>query len=172
MANLSLLQSLKLSIHRLTPVIITLVCGLLAIWFFYTSWDQLQYDEETHRVELSQDASIKLVSEDIQENFDQLKAVLAAPEIQMALATPETFSIAAERIAAHWANAEVVIIPFDKLDQLYATLPESGFGQLAAIEAALSTKNTVLRVVKDIKISAQAGQKITVLMFTAPVYFR
>ena len=138
------------------------LCVLLACWLGWTAWQQLQDVNSSQALQISRDLAVTGTQRALQAQIDRMHDTLSSPAVQAALAQGDLAGAAA-RIQAGWPNIEQAEVLAPDLDAPFAGLPKSGFGKLAAIEAAMIANAPVARIAKDggpklvLAAPAQAG---------------
>ncbi len=138
------------------------LCVLLACWLGWTAWQQLQDVNRSQALQISRDLAVTGTQRALQDQIGRMHDTLASSAVQDALAQGD-LAAAAARIQAGWPNIELAEVLPPDLDAPFAGLPESGFGKLAAIEAAMIANAPVARIAKDggaklvLAAPAQAG---------------
>ncbi len=138
------------------------LCVLLACWLGWTAWQQLQDANRSQALQVSRDLAVTGTQRALQDQIDRMHDTLASPAVQSALAQGDLAG-AASRIQAGWPNIEHAEVLAPDLDAPFAGLPKSGFGKLAAIEAAMIANAPVARIANDggaklvLSAPAQAG---------------
>ncbi len=151
---------------RQALLLIAGLCVLLACWLGWTAWQQLQDANRSQALQISRDLAVTGTQRALQDEIDRMHDTLAAPAIVAALAQGDLAGAGA-RIQAGWPNIEhAEVLPPD-LDAPFASLPKTGFGKLAAIEAALIANAPVARIARDaggpklvLAAPAQAGGQL------------
>jgi phosphomannomutase/phosphoglucomutase len=158
---------LRLPTAQLRPALPILagLCVLLALWVAWGGWRQMQDASLSESLQASRDLAATGTQRALQQQTDRLKAKLASPDVQMALAAGD-LAAAARGLQAGWPHIELAaVLPAD-LDAAYASLPQGGFGRLAVAEAALVAKAPVARIGKDggpkllVAAPAKAGERL------------
>ncbi len=142
------------------------LCVLVACWLGWTAWQQLQDANRSQALQISRDLAVTGTQRALQDEIDRMHDTLSAPAVVAALAQGDLAGAGA-RIQAGWPNIEhAEVLPPD-LDASFAGLPKSGFGKLAAIQAALIANAPVARIARDaggpkliIAAPAQAGGQL------------
>ncbi|MCC7096006.1 MAG: phosphomannomutase/phosphoglucomutase [Thermomonas sp.] len=130
---------------RALPWLVGLISAL-ALWCLVTGGLRLRDDNRIHALEAARDEVATTIRRGLDEQRRALAARLAAADVKAALVLGGAQGAAALRKA--WPGLlRAEAWPAD-LDSLYAGLPHSGFGTLAAAEAALSTGKTSVRIVQ------------------------
>ncbi len=122
--------------------------ALGAIWMAWSGWSQLQDGSRRATLQTNRDAAAGAIGKTLQAEVDALVAKLASAPVQQALTVGDLASAAAAiRGDAAGANRVEVLPP--TLEAQYAALPKSGFGPLAAAEAALAEGRPMVSVIRD-----------------------
>ncbi len=120
--------------------------ALLALWMAWSGVQQLRGQARSESLTEQRDAAVAAVAKAVVAETKRLQDKLAQAPVKTALDANDA-SAAAARIGAGWPGLEKVdVLPGD-LQALYTALPESGYGRLAAIEAAQAQSAPVARVV-------------------------
>ncbi|WP_101926782.1 MULTISPECIES: phosphomannomutase/phosphoglucomutase [Luteimonas] len=120
---------------------------LLAAWLAWSGWRQMQYEQRVSSAQTTRDAAVASTRQLLAGDLAQLDTRLASAPVQAALGAGD-LAAAARALGTDWAQAEAVqVVPAD-LRTRYAALDDGGFGELAALEAALIENAPVLRVVQ------------------------
>ncbi|WP_233263115.1 phosphomannomutase/phosphoglucomutase [Cognatiluteimonas profundi] len=158
---------LQLPMAQLRPAlpVLAAVLVLLALWVAWGGWQQMQDASLSQSLQASRDLVATGTQRELQQQTDRLRLKLASPDVQIALAAGD-LGKAANLIKTGWPHIEeALILPAD-LDAAYGTLPQGGFGRLAAAEAALVAKGPVARIGKDggakllLAAPAKAGERL------------
>lgn len=130
---------------RALPWLVALL-GALALWCLIAGGLRLRDDSRLHSLESARDDAALAIRRKLDEQQRALDTRLASAEFKAALVAGGPQAAAALRKG--WPDLmRAEVWPAD-LDALYAGLPRSGFGTLAAAEAALSTGKSSVRVVR------------------------
>ncbi|MBZ0087766.1 MAG: phosphomannomutase/phosphoglucomutase [Thermomonas sp.] len=130
---------------RALPWLVALL-GALALWCLIAGGLRLRDDSRLNSLESARDDAALAIRRKLDEQRRKLDARLASAEFKTALTAggPQ----AATALRKGWPEVmRAEVWPAD-LDASYAGLPRSGFGPLAAAEAALSSGKTSVRVVQ------------------------
>ncbi|HET6435365.1 MAG TPA: phosphomannomutase/phosphoglucomutase [Xanthomonadaceae bacterium] len=136
--------------EQLRPLLpaLALACLVLALLFAWTGWRQWQDARRSEALQTSRDLAVQGTQRALDRQKQQLRERLASAPVQDALAAGDN-AAAATRLRAGWAHVEAAeVVPAD-LDAGVAGLPGTGFGKLAALEAALATDAPVARIARD-----------------------
>ncbi|MCJ0826167.1 phosphomannomutase/phosphoglucomutase [Luteimonas sp. 50] len=141
---------LRLPAAQLRPVLplVAALCALLALWLAWNGWQQLRDDRRAQGLEQARDAAVQGTAHALRQQLDRLGDRLGSSTLQATLGIGDIAGAAAQ-LKAGWPQVEQVEILPPDLDGAYAGLPRTGFGRLAAAEAALATNAPVARIVKD-----------------------
>jgi phosphomannomutase/phosphoglucomutase len=140
----------RLSAHQLRPLwpVLAIACALLALWLAWTAFEQYRAGEREQTLTRARDQATGAIAATVKRDIDTLAARLVQPPVQAALASGDLVGAAAA-IGEGWSGVEQVeVLPVD-LDALYAGLPKSGYGKLAALEAAVAGNAPVAWLVDD-----------------------
>ena len=140
----------RLSAEQLRPLwpLLAIACALLALWLAWTAFAQYRAGEREDTLQRARDQATTAIAATVKRDIDTLASRLAQPPVQAALASGDLVG-AADALGKDWAGVEQVeMLPAD-LDALYAGLPKSGYGKLAALEAALASGEPVTWLVDD-----------------------
>ena len=140
----------RLSAEQLRPLwpLLAIACALLALWLAWAAFAQYRAGEREDTLQRARDQSTTAIAATVKRDIDTLASRLAQPRMQAALASGDLVG-AADALGKDWAGVEQVeVLPAD-LDALYAGLPKSGYGKLAALEAALAGGKPVTWLVDD-----------------------
>ncbi|HVI25508.1 MAG TPA: phosphomannomutase/phosphoglucomutase [Xanthomonadaceae bacterium] len=134
-------------LRSLLPVL-ALAGLVLALLFAWTGWRQWQDARRSEALQTSRDLAVQGTQRVLDQQKQQLRDRLASAPVQVALASGDHAGAAA-RLGAGWAHVEAAeLLPAD-LEAGFAGLPDTGFGKLAALEAALATDAPVARIARD-----------------------
>nr|MDQ3057341.1 phosphomannomutase/phosphoglucomutase [Pseudomonadota bacterium] len=126
------------------------LAGALALLAAWLLWSGLQQTREASRLQAlteQRDASVAAVNKYVGGQTSRLRSKLAEPGVQTALQAGD-LALAAAQVRAGWAGVESVEILPANLQGAYAGLPASGYGRIAAAEAALATNQPVARIAR------------------------
>ncbi len=122
--------------------------ALIALWFAWAGVQQMRDSARLTSLSAQRDSVAAAAAGTIAGETKRLRDKLAQAPVQAALQAND-LSAAATRIGAGWPGLQSVeVLPTD-LQTAYDGLPQAGYGRLATIEAALSKKAPVARVVAD-----------------------
>ena len=121
--------------------------AVLAVWLAWSGWRQLQDGTRRDSVVLARDTAAGITASTLAGDRKRLQERLADATVQAALQAGD-LEAAAKALAADWPNLEAARILPPDLDPAYASLPEGGFGPLAAMEAALVQDAPVTAVIR------------------------
>jgi phosphomannomutase/phosphoglucomutase len=121
---------------------------LLAAWFAWSGW--LQYRDGTRRdaVQQARDAAVQVAQSALAAEQKRFGEQLASAPVQAALANADLFT-AGQQLLKGWAGATEAEVLTPDLDPAYVGLPKTGYGRIAALEAALAADQPVAWVVRD-----------------------
>jgi len=140
----------RLSADQLRPLwpVLAIASALLALWLGWVAYAQYQAGEREDTLTRARDQATTAIAATVKRDIDTLSSRLAQPPVQAALAGGDLVGAAAA-LGEGWAGVEQVeVLPAD-LDALYAGLPKTGYGKLAALEAALAGGKPVAWLVDD-----------------------
>jgi phosphomannomutase/phosphoglucomutase len=146
--------------------IIAAILALLALWLAWSGWRQIQDDSRRATLEQGRDLAAQSTQRVLKGDLDKLAQRLASADVQSALAAGD-LAAAGTALGAGWKGIEdAAVLPPD-LQAGYAGLPKSGFGRIAAAEAAMTEGKPVLWAIRDrgkpaIALAAPAGVDGTV----------
>ena len=140
----------RLSAHQLRPLwpVLAIASALLALWLAWTAFAQYRAGEREDTLQRARDQATTAIAATVKRDLGTLASRLAQPPVQAALASGDLVG-AADALGKGWAGAEQVEVLPPDLDALYAGLPKSGYGKLAALEAALAGGKPVAWLVDD-----------------------
>ena len=121
--------------------------AVLAVWLAWSGWRQLQDGTRRDSVVLARDTAAGITASTLAGDRKRLQERLADATVQAALQAGD-LDAAAKALAADWPNLEAARILPPDLDPAYASLPDGGFGPLAAMEAALVQDAPVTAVIR------------------------
>ncbi len=139
---------LKSGAAELRPALplFAVLLALLALWLAWSGAQQLRGQARAESLAQQRDAAAAAVAKAVSAETKRLQDKLAQAPVKAALDANDA-SAAAARIAAGWPGLErAEVLPAD-LQSLYTSLPQSGYGRLAAIEAAQGKNAPVARVI-------------------------
>ncbi|HEY0659741.1 MAG TPA: phosphomannomutase/phosphoglucomutase [Lysobacter sp.] len=121
---------------------------LLAAWFAWSGW--LQYRDGMRRdaVQQARDSAAQAAQSALAAEQKRFGEQLASAPVQAALANGDLFT-AGQQLLKGWAGATEAEMLTPDLDPAYAGLPKTGYGRIAALEAALAADQPVAWVVRD-----------------------
>ena len=128
------------------PILAALLV-LLGLWLLVAGGLRMRDEARTSSLQAARDTAIVETRGSLRVEQAKLVAKLASAPVQAALKTGDR-AAAARAVAAGWAEVKRSEIWPADLQALYAALPGSGYGSLAASEAALATGKPAARVVK------------------------
>lgn len=135
---------------RLRPLLpfIAALMALFAVWLAWNGWKQMQDSVRRDSVTSTRDAMVQIASSMLGGETKRLEQRLQSEEVQAALAAGD-LDAAGKALAADWPQLEhAEILPAD-LDAAYRGLPQSGYGRLAVLEAALVDDKPAVAVIRD-----------------------
>ena len=122
--------------------------ALFALWLAWSGWRQLQYDYSRAALTANRDAVVQSTQRTLAGELERIEERLASQSVQTALAAGD-LSAASAALGRDWPHLEqAVVLPTDLADA-YAELPKSGYGRIAAAEAALSENKPVLWIIRQ-----------------------
>jgi phosphomannomutase/phosphoglucomutase len=129
------------------PVVAGLL-ALLALWLAWSGWRQIQDDSRRADLEQGRDLAASSTQRVLKGDLDKLTQRLASPEVQAALQAGD-LAAAGAALGRDWKGVEEAEVLPPGLQDAYAGLPKSGYGRLAAAEAALADDKPVLWAIRD-----------------------
>jgi phosphomannomutase/phosphoglucomutase len=140
----------RLGAGHLRPILpaLALVCLVLALLLAWTGWRQWQDAQRSEALQASRDLAVQGTQRALEQQKQQLRERLASAPVQAALAAGDADG-AVTRLRAGWAHVEAVELVPPDLEAAFSGLPDSGFGKLAALEAALAGDTAVARIARD-----------------------
>ncbi|MGO1073806.1 phosphomannomutase/phosphoglucomutase [Lysobacter sp. CA199] len=154
----------QVSAAQLKPVLLpaALLCGVLALWMGWAGVQQ--HLDASRRSDLmrERDAAVTSAHEALGVEHKQLRDRLEGAPMQAALKAGD-FKTASAELTRGWsgASAGVVLPPDLSLD--YENLPQSGYGRLGAMEAAIVADKPMAAIVRE------AGKSVLALAAPARV---
>ena len=128
--------------------IVAVGLALLALWLAWSGWRLVQQDASRAALTANRDVVVQTTQRTLKGELDRLSERLASKPVQAALAAGD-LSAAGTALGRDWPHLEqAVVLPTD-LAGAYAELPKSGYGRIAAAEAALSEDKPVLWIIRD-----------------------
>lgn len=134
-----------LQVVRSLPWLIGLL-AVLAVWCLAAGGMRLRDDSRLHALESSRDDVAMALRRKLDDQRRTLAKHLASAEFKAALASGA--AQAGTALRAQWTDLTRAEVWPASLEERYANLPRSGFGVLAAAEAALASDTTTVRVVQ------------------------
>jgi len=123
--------------------VLAVVCALLALWLAWSGWRQMQDDSRRGALEQGRDTAAQSTQRVLKGDLDKLAERLASDAVQSALAAGD-LAAAGKALGDGWNGVqEAAVLPPD-LQDAYAGLPRSGYGRVAALEAAQAEDKPVL----------------------------
>src|SRR5688572_11698161 len=122
--------------------------ALLAVWLAWNGWKQTQDGVRRDRVTLARDATVQQTATTIGAELKRLETRLQDADVQEALQAAD-LDAAGKALAADWPRLEHAEIRSPDLAAAYGALSGSGFGRLAAMEAALAEGKPVSWIIRD-----------------------
>jgi phosphomannomutase/phosphoglucomutase len=163
----------KLDRAALRPALPWLVgaLALAALWLAWSGAQQWRDGARMRSLTAQRDAAAAAVSRIIGEESRRLRGKLDQDAVRSALQAGDLAG-AATRIGAGWPGVQrVEVLPSD-LRAAYDGLPQTGYGRLAAIEAAQAANAPVARVVADkgaarfvLAAPARVGQRMVGVVY-------
>lgn len=121
---------------------------LLTLWLAWSGMQQLRDSAGLASLSTQRDASAEAMSKVIGAETNRLRGKLEAAPVKAALQAND-LATAAARIGEGWPGLQrVEVLPTD-LQAAYDGLPQTGYGRIAAIEAAQAKNAPVARIVAD-----------------------
>lgn len=121
---------------------------LLTLWLAWSGMQQLRDSAGLASLTTQRDASAAAMSKVIGAETNRLRGKLDAAPVKAALQAND-LATAAARIGEGWPGLQrVEVLPTD-LQAAYDGLPQTGYGRIAAIEAAQAKNAPVARIVAD-----------------------
>ncbi|WP_408951221.1 phosphomannomutase/phosphoglucomutase [Lysobacter sp. Hz 25] len=158
----------QLSLAQIKPVLLpaAFVCLLLTLWFGWSGVQQ--HRDASRRADLvsARDKAISAAHDALGIEHKRLRERMAAPEMQAALQAGD-LQRAATLLTQSWPGAKAgAVLPPDLAGD-YAQLPKSGYGRLAAMEAAIVAGKPTAAIVRDggkpvlaLAAPARAGEQL------------
>src|SRR5690606_18248887 len=127
--------------------IVAVVLALLALWLGWSGWRQMQDDSRRASLEQGRDTAAQSTQRALAGDLDKLVERLASEQVQAALAAGD-LAAAGTALGEGWSGLqESSVLPPD-LEQAYEGLPDSGFGRIAVLEAAVTEDKPVLWAIR------------------------
>ena len=121
-------------VARMLPAI-TLFLLVLGIWFAIAGGRQLLADMRLGSLQVARDDAVTATERDLKSARRKFNATMALPAVSAALMAGDN-AAAAREIAVAWPDVERSEVWTADLQEQYASLPRSGYGSLAVVEAA------------------------------------
>ena len=122
--------------------------ALLAIWLAWNGWKQTQDGFRRDRVTLARDATVQQTAMAVGAELKRLQTRLQSADVQAALQAAN-LEAAGKALAADWPGLEQADIRAPDLAAAYGDPSDTGFGRLAAMEAALAKGEPVSWIIRD-----------------------
>ncbi len=127
--------------------IIAAILALLALWLAWSGWRQIQDDSRRAALEQGRDMAAQSTQRVLQGDLDKLAQRLASTEVLSALKAGD-LAAAGTALGEGWNGIEDAAVLQPDLQDAYAGLPKTGFGRIAAAEAAITEGKPVLWAVR------------------------
>src|SRR5690606_25964718 len=128
--------------------VVAVVFALLALWLGWSGWQQMQDDSRRTQLEQGRDMAAQSTQRVLKGDLDKLVERLASDAVQSALAAGD-LAAAGRALGEGWSGVqETAVLPPD-LQDAYAGLPKSGYGRVAALEAAMAGDKPVLWAIRE-----------------------
>ena len=134
----------QLSAGQLKPLrpLLIAACGLLALWFAWSGWQQHRDSARRSSITLSRDMAAQFVRSALNAEQRRFAQQLQSPGVRSAIAAGD-LTAAGERLTAGWPGASDGEVTAPDLAEIYAAAsaaerPDGSYGRLAALEAALA----------------------------------
>src|SRR5690606_23717304 len=114
----------------------------------WNGWKQTQDGVRRDSVTIARDATVQQVSAVLASETRVLEARLASAEVQAALQAGD-FAAAGRELAKDWPLLEHAQVQPQDLSGAYGGAADSGFGRVAAMEAALAAGSPAAWIVRD-----------------------
>jgi phosphomannomutase / phosphoglucomutase len=121
--------------------------AVFAVWLAWNGWKQTQDDARRTSVTTARDGTVQLTATTLGGEVKRLQDRLASAELQAALEAGD-FAAASRVLAADWPQLEHAEVLSADLVAAYDDLSDTGFGRLAAMEAALAEGKPVVWIVR------------------------
>ncbi|QSX79020.1 phosphomannomutase/phosphoglucomutase [Agrilutibacter solisilvae] len=133
---------------RLARLFAAVVLLGLAAWMGWNAWILYRDSMRRDSVEAARDVAVETIARGVADEQKRFAAQLASAPVQAALASGD-LRLAGEALTSGWPGATEGEVLTPDLDPAYAGLPKTGYGRLAAMEAALTTEKPVAWVIAD-----------------------
>lgn len=133
---------------RLLQLLAAIGLLLLAAWFGWSAWVQYRDSARRESVTQARDAAIQTAQGTLAAEHKRFADRLASGDVDAALAGND-LRLAGQLLTVGWPGASDGEVLGPDLDPAYAGLPKTGYGRLAAMEAALVEQKPVAWVVAD-----------------------
>jgi phosphomannomutase / phosphoglucomutase len=133
---------------KLLSALAAIVLLLLAVWFGWSTWQQYRDSVRRDNVESARDSAVQTAQQTLAAEQKRFAEQLASAPVQAALAGND-LHLAGQQLTVGWPGASDGEVLTADLDPAYAGLPKTGYGRIAAMEAALAENKPVAWVVTD-----------------------
>jgi phosphomannomutase/phosphoglucomutase len=127
---------------------IALVCLLLAGWLAWSGFVAFRAEQRESSLVHTRDATATAIAAVVGKDLEQLSTRASSAPVQSALAAGD-LAAAGKALGDGWSGVEQVEVQAAGLDAAYAGLPQSGFGKLGLVEAAMSENKPIAALVRD-----------------------
>ncbi len=134
---------------RLRTLLVALAVLLVALagWLAWSGWQQQQDGSRRAGVTEARDAAVASLATTLGEQQQEMAERVASAPVREAAAAGD-LARAGDLLDDGWEGAVDGVLLAPDLDEVYAALPEAGYGRLGAMEAALAADAPVAWVVR------------------------
>ncbi|HJW45075.1 MAG TPA: phosphomannomutase/phosphoglucomutase [Lysobacter sp.] len=133
---------------KLLSALAAIVLLLLAVWFGWSTWQQYRDSVRHDNVASARDSAVQTAQQTLAAEQKRFAEQLASAPVQAALAGND-LHLAGQQLTVGWPGASDGEVLTADLDPAYAGLPKTGYGRIAAMEAALAENKPVAWAITD-----------------------